>query len=63
MRIQTKPNSNQIKPIINPPSSRGLVFAPTTLALLANCIGAIGTILCDCGTRHLDMFYNAKYLS
>ncbi|KAK7852785.1 hypothetical protein CFP56_038048 [Quercus suber] len=62
-RIQTKSNSNQVKPIINPPSSRGLVFAPTTLAFLANCIGPIVTILCDSGIRHLDMFYNAKYLS
>ena len=61
--IKSEFKPNQIKPIINPPSSRGLVFAPTTLAFLANCVGAIVTILCDCGTRHLDMFYNAKYLS
>ncbi|KAK7840338.1 hypothetical protein CFP56_016821 [Quercus suber] len=63
LEIQTKSNSNKIKPIINPPSSRGLVFAPTTLAFLANRIGPIVTILCDCGIRHLDMFHNAKYLS
>ena len=30
IKLEFKPN--QIKPIINPPSSRGLVFEPTTLA-------------------------------
>ena len=56
IRIQTKKYLNQIKPIINPPSSRGLVFAQTVLVLL-------WLSLCDCGIGHLDMFYNAKYLS
>ena len=63
LEIKSEFKPNQIKPLINPPSSRGLVFAPTTLAFLANCIGPTVTILCDCAIRHLDMFYNAKYLS